>query len=266
MATGLVASLTPSSAPDSSDVSWTLIAEFRPAFLPTGWGLSLTPTCDCPPPPPCHRAPPSREPSEGGSIGPVVLHCRAGAVQVIGWPHPERGAEQAWKGGGHTPRVAQALFAGESSPAAAAPAVRCSAPGPAAPQPSAAPRLSATPLSVQCAISIGTMAGIAMKLAKDREAAEGLGSHERAIKYLNQDYETLLNECLEAGALFQDPSFPALPSSLGFKELGPYSSKTRGIEWKRPTVGSGRGTGRARMAWKGTRGSRRLRTPGSLAR
>lgn len=84
------------------------------------------------------------------------------------------------------------------------------------------------------------MAGIAMKLAKDREAAEGLGSHERAIKYLNQDYETLRNECLEAGALFQDPSFPALPSSLGFKELGPYSSKTRGIEWKRPTVGSAR--------------------------
>lgn len=35
VATGLVASLTPSSAPDSSDVSWTLIAEFRPAFLPT---------------------------------------------------------------------------------------------------------------------------------------------------------------------------------------------------------------------------------------
>lgn len=87
------------------------------------------------------------------------------------------------------------------------------------------------------------MAGIAIKLAKDREAAEGLGSHERAIKYLNQDYETLRNECLEAGALFQDPSFPALPSSLGFKELGPYSSKTRGIEWKRPTVGSAQGPG-----------------------
>lgn len=97
------------------------------------------------------------------------------------------------------------------------------------------------------------MAGIAIKLAKDREAAEGLGSHERAIKYLNQDYETLRNECLEAGALFQDPSFPALPSSLGFKELGPYSSKTRGIEWKRPTVGRAPGTGGVGMAWKGTR-------------
>ena len=88
-----------------------------------------------------------------------------------------------------------------------------------------------------------TMAGIAAKLAKDREAAEGLGSHERAVKYLNQDYAALRDECLEAGALFQDPSFPALPSSLGFKELGPYSSKTRGIEWKRPTVGSAPGAG-----------------------
>ncbi|XP_036984231.2 calpain-2 catalytic subunit [Artibeus jamaicensis] len=79
------------------------------------------------------------------------------------------------------------------------------------------------------------MAGIAAKLAKDREAAEGLGSHERAVKYLNQDYEELRNQCLEAGVLFQDPSFPAIASSLGFKELGPHSSKTRGIEWKRPT-------------------------------
>lgn len=81
------------------------------------------------------------------------------------------------------------------------------------------------------------MAGIAARLLRDREAAEGLGSHERAIKYLNEDYEALRAECLEAGALFQDPSFPAAPSSLGFKELGPYSSKTQGIEWKRPTVG-----------------------------
>lgn len=81
------------------------------------------------------------------------------------------------------------------------------------------------------------MAGIAAKLVKDRETAEGLGSHEKSIKYLNQDYEALRDECLEAGTLFQDPSFPAIPSSLGFKELGPYSSKTQGIEWKRPTVG-----------------------------
>lgn len=100
-----------------------------------------------------------------------------------------------------------------------------------------------------------------MKLAKDRETAEGLGSHERAIKYLNQDYETLRNECLEAGALFQDPSFPALPSSLGFKELGPYSSKTRGIEWKRPTVGSRRGNRQGRDGLEGHSGFREAASP-----
>lgn len=109
------------------------------------------------------------------------------------------------------------------------------------------------------------MAGIAAKLVKDREAAEGLGSHERAIKYLNQDYEALRNECLEAGTLFQDPSFPAIPSALGFKELGPYSSKTRGIEWKRPTVGSARqDAGRAGCrAGRGAAGPRRAGAGGS---
>ncbi|XP_007530233.1 calpain-2 catalytic subunit [Erinaceus europaeus] len=78
------------------------------------------------------------------------------------------------------------------------------------------------------------MAGVAARLARDREAAEGLGSHENAVRYLNQDFQTLRAQCLEEGVLFQDPAFPAGPSSLGFKELGPYSSKTRGIVWTRP--------------------------------
>lgn len=116
------------------------------------------------------------------------------------------------------------------------------------------------------------MAGIAAKLARDREAAEGLGSHERAIKYLNQDYETLRDQCLEAGTLFQDPSFPAMPSSLGFKELGPYSSKTQGIQWKRPTVGSAAGceAGRVGAPRRGRPGlparEDRTRGPGERAR
>ncbi|XP_043858548.1 calpain-2 catalytic subunit [Dromiciops gliroides] len=79
------------------------------------------------------------------------------------------------------------------------------------------------------------MSGMAVRVLKDREAASGLGSHEQAVKYLNQDYEALLNECLEEGKLFQDPSFPACISALGFKELGPHSSKTQGVVWKRPT-------------------------------
>ncbi|XP_015672503.1 calpain-2 catalytic subunit [Protobothrops mucrosquamatus] len=79
------------------------------------------------------------------------------------------------------------------------------------------------------------MAGIAAKLAKDRQIAQGLGSNSKAVKYLNQDFHTLRNECLEAGKLFQDPCFPAAAASLGYKELGPNSFKTKGIVWKRPT-------------------------------
>ncbi|KAM3852560.1 calpain-2 catalytic subunit [Vipera latastei] len=79
------------------------------------------------------------------------------------------------------------------------------------------------------------MAGIAAKLAKDRQIAQGLGSNSKAVKYLNQDFHTLRDECLEAGKLFQDPSFPAAAASLGYKELGPNSYKTKGIVWKRPT-------------------------------
>lgn len=78
--------------------------------------------------------------------------------------------------------------------------------------------------------------GMAARLQRDRLRAEGVGQHNNAIKYLGQDYEALKQECIESGTLFRDPQFPAGPSALGFKELGPHSSKTRGVEWKRPSV------------------------------
>lgn len=81
--------------------------------------------------------------------------------------------------------------------------------------------------------------GMAARLQRDRLRAEGVGQHSNAIKYLNQDYEALKQECIESGTLFRDPQFPAGPSALGFKELGPHSSKTRGVEWKRPSVSAG---------------------------
>ncbi|XP_046885809.1 calpain 1, (mu/I) large subunit a isoform X2 [Hypomesus transpacificus] len=62
-----------------------------------------------------------------------------------------------------------------------------------------------------------------------------MGSIEQAVHFLNQDYEQLKQECVEAGCLFEDPCFPAEPPSLGFKELAPHSSKTRDVEWLRPT-------------------------------
>uniref|UniRef100_A0A8C0IJS8 Calpain 8 n=1 Tax=Bubo bubo TaxID=30461 RepID=A0A8C0IJS8_BUBBB len=66
-------------------------------------------------------------------------------------------------------------------------------------------------------------------------ATDGLGSNRNAIKYLKQDYEVLKQQCLQAGTLFKDEEFPACPSALGYQDLGPYSFKTQGIVWKRPT-------------------------------
>uniref|UniRef100_A0A8C9TAX3 Calpain 2, (m/II) large subunit b n=1 Tax=Scleropages formosus TaxID=113540 RepID=A0A8C9TAX3_SCLFO len=79
-----------------------------------------------------------------------------------------------------------------------------------------------------------TMSGIASALAKQRALAAGFGTNANAVKYLNQDFEGLRRQYLSQGALFSDPNFPAAPESLGFKELGPNSSKTRGVQWKRP--------------------------------
>uniref|UniRef100_A0A8D2PZ47 Calpain-1 catalytic subunit n=1 Tax=Zosterops lateralis melanops TaxID=1220523 RepID=A0A8D2PZ47_ZOSLA len=51
----------------------------------------------------------------------------------------------------------------------------------------------------------------------------------------SSDFGLLAEECRRSGSLFRDPTFPPAPSSLGFRELGPGSSKTRGVQWKRPT-------------------------------
>ncbi|KAB0376843.1 hypothetical protein FD755_011287 [Muntiacus reevesi] len=79
------------------------------------------------------------------------------------------------------------------------------------------------------------MAALAARVARQRAAAEGLGSSQRAVKYLGQDFEALRRQCLDSGVLFKDPEFPACPSALGYKDLGPCSPQTQGVVWKRPT-------------------------------
>uniref|UniRef100_A0A3B5QLK9 Calpain 1, (mu/I) large subunit b n=1 Tax=Xiphophorus maculatus TaxID=8083 RepID=A0A3B5QLK9_XIPMA len=73
------------------------------------------------------------------------------------------------------------------------------------------------------------------RIQHERDRAEGLGSVQQAVQYQNQDFWALREECLQNGTVFLDPLFPAEPGSLGFKELGPISAKTRGVEWRRPT-------------------------------
>nr|KAF6395073.1 calpain 8 [Rousettus aegyptiacus] len=78
------------------------------------------------------------------------------------------------------------------------------------------------------------MAAPVAGVSKQQAAAEGLGSNQKAVKYLGQDFETLRQQCLDSGVLFKDPEFPACPSALGYKDLGPCSPQTQGIVWKRP--------------------------------
>ncbi|MEQ2249502.1 hypothetical protein ILYODFUR_029952 [Ilyodon furcidens] len=79
------------------------------------------------------------------------------------------------------------------------------------------------------------MSGVASTLAKKRALAAGFGTNSNAVQYMNQNFEALRAQCRSSGQLFCDPTFPAEPQSLGFKELGRNSAKIRGVIWKRPT-------------------------------
>uniref|UniRef100_A0A8C3Q088 Calpain 1 n=1 Tax=Chrysolophus pictus TaxID=9089 RepID=A0A8C3Q088_CHRPC len=77
--------------------------------------------------------------------------------------------------------------------------------------------------------------GVSAQVQRQRAKALGLGQHQNAVRFHGQDYAALRDGCLRSGSLFRDEAFPPSASSLGFQELGPGSSKTRGVTWKRPT-------------------------------
>uniref|UniRef100_A0A4W5RH17 Calpain-1 catalytic subunit n=1 Tax=Hucho hucho TaxID=62062 RepID=A0A4W5RH17_9TELE len=76
--------------------------------------------------------------------------------------------------------------------------------------------------------------GMAAKLRSQWDRDEGLGQNHNAVKFQGQDFESLRARCLQSSSLFEDSLFPCAASSLGFNELGPRSSKTQGVRWKRP--------------------------------
>ncbi|GAA6235303.1 calpain-2 catalytic subunit-like [Lates japonicus] len=66
-------------------------------------------------------------------------------------------------------------------------------------------------------------------MANDKVAP--LGSSENPIKFHDQDFKTLMEECLKSGVLFSDPTFPAGQESIGMPED---TDPKKAIKWQRP--------------------------------
>uniref|UniRef100_A0A3Q3Q5C1 Calpain 8 n=1 Tax=Monopterus albus TaxID=43700 RepID=A0A3Q3Q5C1_MONAL len=78
------------------------------------------------------------------------------------------------------------------------------------------------------------MTSTANRLARKQDREQGIGTNESPVKFSQQDYDDLRQQCLKSNRLFEDNTFPAERKTLGYKELGPYSPNTKGVVWKRP--------------------------------
>ncbi|XP_065276850.1 calpain-12 [Emys orbicularis] len=71
--------------------------------------------------------------------------------------------------------------------------------------------------------------GITVRLLSDPSSEPA-----QAVPHSGQGYQELKRQCLQQRRLFTDPFFDAVPSSLGYWQLGLGSENIKGLEWKRP--------------------------------
>ncbi|XP_052010265.1 calpain-1 catalytic subunit isoform X2 [Xyrauchen texanus] len=76
--------------------------------------------------------------------------------------------------------------------------------------------------------------GMCLKIMNERNTKAGKGSVEDPLKFMDQDYDSLLDMCLKERKRFVDYCFPPEPRSIGKEWLTP--AEMSRVVWKRPMV------------------------------
>lgn len=91
------------------------------------------------------------------------------------------------------------------------------------------PPLTLTQISSLCSAGVGLI--LTDSMPTDTEAP--LGSIGNPVRFKNQDFQTLLEQCVKAGELFSDPTFPAEQRSISLPDD---PDPNNAIKWLRPKV------------------------------
>lgn len=76
--------------------------------------------------------------------------------------------------------------------------------------------------------------GMCLKILNERNTKDGMGSTTKPLKFLDQDYYTLKDNCLKKDLRFIDELFKPDLRSIGKDLLNQHEMAK--IEWKRPMV------------------------------
>ncbi|KAG9330789.1 hypothetical protein JZ751_022069 [Albula glossodonta] len=75
--------------------------------------------------------------------------------------------------------------------------------------------------------------GVCLDIIKEQHRKEGYGTPENPVKFLNQDFQTLQQNCLAQGTKYVDAMFPPDSNAIGQGLLTP--EEMQQVKWARPT-------------------------------